>query len=246
MRRRLAYVLFAVVASATMALLAAPTVANEAPAAEPVDGAVLFATACSSCHGDDAAGTERGPSLLGEGAAAVDWVLRTGRMPLFAPDKQAVTRSPARYDREQIDAIIEHLDSLGMGGPEIPTVSPDRGDVAAGGELFRRNCAACHQVLGQGGAVNAGHDAPSLQTVDATTIGEVLAVGPGVMPSFAEFDQGQVNDLAAYVLDVAQRPDDVGGLGIGHIGPVAEGFVTGLVLVAVLVVLRWIGTRTRS
>ncbi len=218
---------------------------SSAPTAAP-DGAVLYTTSCSTCHGDDARGTDRGPSLLGEGAAAVDWVLRTGRMPLPAPDQQAVPRSPEPLDRDQIDAIIGHLRSLGMRGPEIPTVSPQDGDVARGGAQFRLRCAACHQVLGQGGVVNAGRDAPPLQTVDATTVGEVLAVGPGVMPSFADLDSHQVDDIAAYVLDEAQHPDDAGGLGIGHIGPVAEGFAAAVALVVIVLALRWIGTRTRS
>lgn len=214
-------------------------------AADP-DGAALYDAGCTSCHGDDGRGTDDGPSLLDEGPAAVDWVLRTGRMPLPDPDRQAIARDPARYDRAEIDAIIDHLTSLGMEGPAIPDVSPDDGDVARGGDLFRRNCAGCHQVLGQGGVVNAGRAAPSLQSVDATTIGEVLLVGPGVMPDFSEFSDQEVDDLAAYVLGVAQEPDDAGGLGIGHIGPVTEGFVAGLALVGAVLVLRWIGTRTTA
>jgi ubiquinol-cytochrome c reductase cytochrome c subunit len=252
--RRLVVVVLPAVVCLALPVLVGVSAAGTQPAPPPgdagagsPDGAELYDTACTNCHGDDARGTERGPSLLDEGPAAVDWVLRTGRMPLFAVDHQAVPRDDRRYDRADIDAIIDHLRSLGMRGPDIPEVDVGSGDVGRGGELFRRDCAACHQVLGQGGVVNDGRDAPPLQTVDATTIGEALAIAPGVMPSFAHLDDQEVADVAAYVLRVAQEPDDAGGAGIGHIGPVAEGFVAGLVLAGVvLVVLRWIGTRTRS
>ena len=44
-------------------------------------GKELFAVTCASCHGMDAQGTAQGPSLIGVGAAAVDFQMSTGRMP---------------------------------------------------------------------------------------------------------------------------------------------------------------------
>ena len=210
-------------------------------------GEELYQSACSSCHGPDARGTDDGPSLLREGPAAVDWVLRTGRMPLFAPEDQAVARGRIRFDQAEIDRITDHLLGLGMEGPSVPDRELGNGDIVNGGELFRRNCAACHQAVAQGGIVDGGRRAPSLQDVDTRTVAEVLAVGPGVMPSFADFTDSEVDDLATWITTVAQRPDDRGGFGIGHIGPVAEGLVIWIFLaVAVIGALRWIGARASS
>jgi ubiquinol-cytochrome c reductase cytochrome c subunit len=218
----------------------APTQRQPSP-----DGTALYATSCSSCHGTDGKGTSDGPTLLDEGPAAVDWVLRTGRMPLHAPGDQAVARSKPSYDRAQIDAIISYLRSLGMKGPAIPEVDLSGADIVNGGEIFSRNCASCHQAVAQGGAVNGGRDAPSLQSTDALTIAEVLRVGPGVMPNFSGFDRAQVADVSAWVTQVGQKPDDRGGAGIGHIGPIAEGLVIWLVIaVGALGALRWIGDKT--
>src|SRR5262245_58205015 len=52
-------------------------------------GRALYQTGCSSCHGEDATGTDDVPSLVGVGAAAADFQLRTGRMPLAVIGQQA-------------------------------------------------------------------------------------------------------------------------------------------------------------
>src|SRR5215470_14237898 len=45
------------------------------------EGRKLFVNGCSSCHGINAQGTTDGPSLIGVGAAAIDFQVGTGRMP---------------------------------------------------------------------------------------------------------------------------------------------------------------------
>lgn len=49
-------------------LVAQPIVASETPA-DPTEGATLFASNCSGCHGADGSGGV-GPALVGEGALA--------------------------------------------------------------------------------------------------------------------------------------------------------------------------------
>ena len=106
-------------------------------------GEELYLSQCASCHGADGEGVEqRGPSLLVEGRAAVDFVLRTGRMPMAIPTMEAF-RGPVRYTEEEIVALVDYAGAFGD-GPDIPVVDVDAGDVARGGELFRLNCAACH------------------------------------------------------------------------------------------------------
>jgi quinol---cytochrome-c reductase cytochrome c subunit len=211
-------------------------------AQQPDDlGAELYATQCATCHGVDGEGVEdRGPTLLTEGRAAVNFVLRTGRMPLANPNIEP-GRGPVRYSEEEIVALVDYAGAFGN-GPDIPDVDPDTGDVAQGGELYRLNCAACHVASGSGAAIGGGREAPSLMSSTPTEIGEAILIGPGAMPVFGTFSPQDINDTAAYVLDLqAQKttaPDDFGGA-----GPVAEGLAAWLLgLLPLIAFTRWIGT----
>ncbi len=230
------------VAAAAVGLLSFGAVGGSAaPAAQdPVDGAVLFAGQCASCHATDGTGIEgRGPALTNEGAAAVDFVLRTGRMPMADPDAEA-TRGPTRYTEEEIVALVEHVAAFGD-GPAIPDVDPSRGDLARGARLYQLNCAACHVASGSGAAIGGGRNAPDLMQATATQIGEAIRIGPGAMPVFGAFSDQDVDDVAAYILDLQNEgstaPDDFGG-----VGPVAEGLAAWLLaLLPIIALTRWIG-----
>jgi ubiquinol-cytochrome c reductase cytochrome c subunit len=66
------------------------------------------------------------------------------------------------------------------------------------------------------------------------------------MPSFGrrQLSDHDVDSIARYVRDVVDAPDDQGGWGIGHIGPVPEGMVAWLLAaVALLLIARIIGER---
>jgi ubiquinol-cytochrome c reductase cytochrome c subunit len=70
-------------------------------------------------------------------------------------------------------------------------------------------------------------------------------VGPGAMPVFGPetFDEHQLESLVRYVVYL-KNPEDRGGYGLGHLGPLPEGFVAWVIgLMAMLGVARWIGTR---
>ena len=230
----------ATAAIAAVVSLSAPT--GEA-APEPGDalGRELYLTQCAACHAPDGTGIEgRGPALTVEGRASVDFVLRTGRMPLAAPGMQAKPR-PVRYSEEEIVALVDYVGALGD-GPDIPVVDPARGDLAAGANLYRLNCAACHVASGAGAAIGGDRIAPSLMDATPTEIGEAIRIGPGAMPVFGSFTDQDLNDVAAYVGDLQARgaaaPDDFGGA-----GPVAEGLAAWLLALLPLVALtRWIGT----
>jgi ubiquinol-cytochrome c reductase cytochrome c subunit len=241
-----------VTALVTPALVAgAPTSQPEPTDAEQVAaGRELFLTGCASCHGPDGKGVTvaddvRGPSLVESGAAGAYYYLSTGRMPLADSDDQPVRKPPA-YSPREIDALVAYVASLDD-GPEIPDVDIAQGDLAAGGEIFRGNCQACHTASGSGGALSYGRAAPSLAHSTPKQIGSAVRVGPGQMPVFGPdvIDEQQLNDLARYVVYL-RRPADPGGLPIGRTGPIPEGFVAWLIgLVALLVLVAWIGTRSR-
>ena len=206
-----------------------------------MSGAELYATQCASCHGVDGQGIEdRGPGLVEEGRAAVDFVLRTGRMPMADPNMQA-RRGPVRYTEEQIVALVDYAGSFGD-GPDIPEVSTADADLAAGGALYRLNCAACHVASGGGAAIGGGRVAPSLMESTPTEIGEAILVGPGAMPTFGSFSAADIDDVAAYVDDLQERRT-TSVESFGGAGPVAEGLAAWLLgLIPIVALTRWIGS----
>jgi ubiquinol-cytochrome c reductase cytochrome c subunit len=162
-------------------------------------------------------------------------------MPLDDPDEQPLRTKPA-YPRSDINALVAYIGSLG--GPAIPKVDPSQGDLSAGFEAFRTNCAGCHQVVARGGIV-PGAIAPALQDATPTQIAEAVRTGPYVMPRFSErqIDQGTLDSIVRYVRST-RNPDNRGGWGIGNIGPIPEGMIAWLLAGAVLLlVARLIGER---
>jgi ubiquinol-cytochrome c reductase cytochrome c subunit len=241
--------------AATGGLYAAFAPAGKAQADETAqslgitEGQKLYSVGCASCHGTGGQGSSDGPSLVGVGAAAVDFQVGTGRMPAQQPGSQ-IPRKKVIYTQAEIDQMAAYIASLGA-GPVIPTknqVSPEGADIAKGGELFRTNCAQCHNFTGKGGALTHGKFAPSLEGVDPKHIYEAMQTGPQNMPSFPDTTLTEKNkqDIIAY-LDAVNGDDteSPGGLELGGLGPVSEGlfgWVFGLgTLVAVAV---WVAART--
>jgi len=166
-------------------------------------------------------------------------------MPLAYPTAQAAEK-PSIFTAAQRHAIVAWVTSLAPGGPGIPRVNLKGANVAEGNEIFSLNCAGCHTITGAGDALANGYYAPSLFPATATEIAEAVRTGPGNMPRFstAQISPSQLDDVVAYVKEYIQHPKDIGGLGLGHVGPVAEGFV-GLALGvgSLMVVSYWIGDR---
>ncbi|MFF1297294.1 MULTISPECIES: c-type cytochrome [unclassified Streptomyces] len=213
------------------------------------EGKKLYAVGCATCHGTGGQGTTDGPSLVGVGAAAVDFQVGTGRMPAQQPGAQ-VPKKKVIYTQAEIDQLAAYVSSLGA-GPAIPTkneYSPDGADIAKGGELFRTNCAQCHNFTGKGGALTNGKFAPSLEGVDPKHIYEAMQTGPQNMPSFPDTTLSEQNkqDIIAY-LDAVNGDDteSPGGLALGGLGPVSEGlFAWVFGLGALIAVAVWLAART--
>jgi ubiquinol-cytochrome c reductase cytochrome c subunit len=213
-------------------------------------GKDLFAVNCASCHGLNGEGLAQqgAPALTNVGAAAVDFQVRTGRMPAANPISQAVAKENTFTD-DEIAAMAAFVASLGS-GPAIPgddQYSPDglsAEDVARGGELFRTNCSACHNFKGAGGALPNGVVAPSIEKTQPEQIWEAMRTGPGQMPVFAAgaVPDEDVKKMIAYVEQVNATPS--AGLTLGGLGPVSEGFWAWVAGIGSLVLLAvWITTR---
>jgi quinol---cytochrome-c reductase cytochrome c subunit len=219
------------------------------PSSYIAPGQSLFELNCSSCHGADASGTSRGPNLQGLGPATVDFWVSTGRMPLAVASAQPVQK-PARFDRTQTLQIVAFVNSLAPAAPDyppgIPAVKVAAGNLTRGNSLFVLNCAGCHTITGAGDALANGFFAPSLHKIYPRQIVEAVRTGPTQMPHFGPGDltNQQVTDIVRYVTETIQHPTNAGGLGLGGIGPVAEGFVGLLFGVGgIMLVAFWLGDR---
>jgi ubiquinol-cytochrome c reductase cytochrome c subunit len=208
-------------------------------------GKDLFETSCTTCHGIDGAGTNLAPTLRGVGSAAVDFYLSTGRMPLADPTAQPARHAPA-FTPDQIAAIVSYVRTLGPGGPDIPAVDAQAGDLPLGGQLFLQNCAACHGAEGVGDSIGGGQIAPPLNEATDVQIAEAIRIGPGSMPEFGErtLTPSDVDALARYVVWIRTNGND-GGVQLGRVGAVAEGLIALVIGLGVLIlVIRLTGSKT--
>jgi ubiquinol-cytochrome c reductase cytochrome c subunit len=208
-------------------------------------GAALYSANCASCHGQGGAGTENGPALTNAGAAAVDFMLKTGRMPLSAPTQPARRGRPV-FDDTEIEALVGYVSSFGP-GPSIPPVDVSDGtDLAAGRAQYVATCAACHGAGGSGDAVGGGAIAPALLNTAPQQVGEAIRIGPGQMPAFSsdQVSDAELSQIAAYLQFLRTSAASPGGEPVGGVGPVAEGFVGWIIyLGGLLLVTRWIEQR---
>jgi quinol---cytochrome-c reductase cytochrome c subunit len=228
----------------------APQTATGQDAALVREGQTLFDNSCITCHGSNLQGVEgRGPSLVGVGQASVYFQVSTGRMPLKVQGAQADRKKP-EFDPAQIDALGAYIQANG-GGPVVPGGTDESligSDLGRGGQLFRLNCAQCHNFTGRGGALSSGKFAPVLDAANPHQIYAAMLSGPGNMPTFADsqLSPEEKRDVIGYIKSVSSNNTGAnpGGNGLGGFGPVPEGLVAFAVGLAALIgISLWIGSR---
>ncbi|MDR7329767.1 Menaquinol-cytochrome c reductase cytochrome c subunit [Corynebacterium guangdongense] len=226
------------------------------------EGKDIYDVACITCHGANLQGVaERGPSLVGVGEGSVYFQVHSGRMPMMSNDAQAERKTP-RYTEQQTLALAAYVAANG-GGPELVynedgTIAMEelRGsnyngqiqaeDVARGSELFRLNCASCHNFTGRGGALSSGKYAPGLDPANEQEIYQAMLTGPQNMPKFSDrqLSADEKKDLIAFIKSAKETPSP-GGWGLGGLGPVSEGLAMWLIGITALIgVALWIGSRS--
>jgi len=213
------------------------------------EGRQIFLKGCSSCHGLNAEGAQIAPSLIGVGAASVDFQVGTGRMPMADMSTQAMRKDPL-YNAEETAALAAYVASLAP-GPAIPAESSlnyERdGSTAEGGELFRNNCAMCHNFAGQGGALTQGKYAPTLMGVEPKHIYEAMVTGPQSMPVFSDKTITPEEKLSIIKwIKSAEKEPNLGGASLGRVGPVTEGLLGWVLGLGMLIgVAVWLAMKAR-
>lgn len=231
-----------------------PAQAEASTAEDVAAGKKLFVANCATCHGVNAEGRATGkgdqiagPPLAGVGAAAVDFQVGTGRMPMRQPAVQA-PQGTVQFEQEDIDKMAAYVASLAP-GPAVPSeedVDPAEGDPAAGGEIFRVNCAMCHNFAGSGGALTRGKYAPSLDGVSPKHIYEAMVTGPQAMPVFsdANIKPEEKRDVIAFLKTIEDAPQQ-GGHALGSLGPVSEGWFAWFFGLGILIATAvWLGQKS--
>lgn len=211
--------------------------------ASAANGKALFDNSCISCHGRDAQGVvDRGPSLIGVGAASVEFQVGTGRMPMARQEAQAQQKEP-QFSEAEVRELADYVQAIG-GGPTIPRgelskdVAQDPDALARGGELFRLNCTSCHGFGGGGGALSSGKFAPSLHDVTERQIYAAMLTGPQNMPVFGDnqLSPEEKQQLITYITVQLQQDKDPGGIfNLGRYGPSTEGVAIFVVGITILV-----------
>lgn len=216
--------------AAVLLLLA---MASSPACARGADGALLYQTRCSSCHGEKGQGSDVGPPLIGKSAADIHLMLDTGRMPAAVPYVNEIHKAP-QLTEAQITTVVRYVQSFSKGADSaLPEILP--GNIDRGRALFAENCAHCHGAAGDGASVGFNNVAPSLMRSTVFQVAEAIRAGPEVMPRFGPdvLTDRDVSDIARYVNYLqtqydAPNGEDSGGLSLGHVGAVAEGFIAWL------------------
>ncbi len=229
----------------TFAPKAQTATAADVDAAQVAAGKQVYDNTCITCHGANLQGVVgRGPSLVGVGEAAVYFQVSSGRMPADANGAQIQPKEPL-IKPEDIDSLGAYIQDNG-GGPVIPDGNlRNDAEISRGGELYRLNCASCHNFTGQGGALSQGKYAPAMtEATDRQIYGAMLS-GPQNMPKFGD---GQLtsNEKQAIISFIQNNKAtiDPGGYSAGGFGPAPEGLIAFLVgMGAIVAATLWMGSR---
>jgi ubiquinol-cytochrome c reductase cytochrome c subunit len=208
-------------------------------AADARAGATVYANQCARCHGPKGEGGV-GPSLAAAafpGLVASKVLAGGGGMPAFG----------GRLPAADVQNVSAHV------AQDLADPAAAEAKVADGGVVFRLYCSGCHGATGRGGALVEGRNAPSLRGRPPANALAAMIRGPRNMPVFTgTLDVRQQASVARYIQATLFDPATPGGLGLGFLGPVIEGFVSWLALALLIFVAVWLarkrggGARGRS
>ncbi len=214
--------------SPTPALISASPVPTPIAAGPPAGaGALIFSQNCSGCHGPTGGGAF-GPPLSAAGfPSLVAAMVRQGGIQMPA--------LPNGLKPSEVDAVSVYV------AEHIADPISHTARQSEGGDLYRLYCGGCHSATGRGGAMTVGRNAPDIAQYPAAEALAAMFLGRGNMPVFAgsALDTRQQTSVALYV-EALVKPASPGGHAIGLKGPVVEGMVAGVALLALILAGVWL------
>ena len=214
------------------------------------EGKKLYAVGCASCHGTGGQGTSDGPSLVGVGAAAVDFQVGTGRMPAQQPGAQ-VPKKKVIYTQAEIDQLAAYIASLGA-GPTVPTeaaVQPGRRGHRQGRRAVPHQLRAVPQLHRQGRRPDATASTrrASRAWTRSTSTRPCRPARRTCRPSPTPRCRSRTRRTSSRTCNAVNGDDteNPGGLELGGLGPVSEGLFAWIFgLGALIAVAVWVAART--
>jgi ubiquinol-cytochrome c reductase cytochrome c subunit len=163
--------------------------------------------------------------------------------------QQAMRKKPI-YNPTETAALAAYVSSLAPGPSSVVDSSLNferDGNAAEGGQLFRTNCAMCHNFAGQGGALTQGKYAPTLMGVQPKYIYEAMITGPQSMPKFTNATISASEKLSIIKwLQAANHEQNQGGASLGRTGPVTEGLLAWTLGIGLLIgIAVWLTTKAK-
>ena len=237
---------------------AAATTVNEAQASNVPDGYSteqveegerLFVSNCATCHGMNADGTDNGYSLVGVGAASVEFQVGTGRMPLQMQGPQA-QQKPPQFNDEQTSQMAAYVGIAGR-----------RTGCARGCSTWMRTRATPPAVVSCSGSTApcattpqqpAAHSPrgssrrPLMGSIRGSHYTLAMSTGPQNMPVYndANIPPEDKRDIIAFLKN-DHFQSSPGGFSLGSFGPVSEGLLIWTLGLALLIgSMVWLTSRS--
>ncbi|NPA06747.1 MAG: c-type cytochrome [Chloroflexi bacterium] len=166
---------------------------------DPTRGATLYAQHCAVCHGPQGEGTNVAPALRTERVQAMTpeelyTILASGIPGTAMPGWLGPLDEAALWD-----LVAWLLNPTQVASTPSPTPPADM--LAWGAQLYAQYCASCHGVEGQGTRRAPALNTPTVVTMPAETLAQIIAQGtPNGMPGWAGIlDDTAIQALVAYI-----------------------------------------------
>ena len=206
-------------------LLSGPVAAVDLEKGKEINGT------CAACHGDNGQGGKKGeyPRIAGQRVSYIEGQLRSFR----ARTRINIPMYPYTQEREMSDTDIKDIAAY-IAAIELPTTMPtftgkedaltklliaDRvmivpraeGDIENGGQVFQKQCSACHAKTGKGRGMFpmlVGQYTPYLKRqIDFYLKGDRPHDGDGVVGVLNGLKEKDIQDILAYLTSI-QEPQE--------------------------------------
>ncbi len=183
-------------AAASLAANSAPGPAAVAPLSAD-EGALLYATACTSCH--------TGEFVAGSRISLKGWTGEVAKMRKWGAPVEEEQAAPLaawlaqKYPVGEAPPAAETITAAAAAATVQPQGHARRGKAEAGGQMFAQACASCHGAAAKG--LGGGPSLVENPVVhQPERFAKLVHEGKGRMPGFDAVTPAQMDDLLAWLM----------------------------------------------